>query len=466
MSIMIKSGLSFLRGLPVGYTPLDYIESIDGQYINTGFSPNQNTRVVCDFQFTALPTTTDYHLGVFGARVGVNADDKSFVFAYRDYTNSNSNFRSDYNTTRTMFNVDSSLILNRYVVDKNKNVTILNGEFVNETVTASFGTFNINNIPLYLFGINTNNDSGGNKFRLRIYSCQIYDNGTIVRDFKPCVNPEGKIGMYNTINSVFYPNAGTGEFIPGHNYTVNNYVNDSINLWLDGVWNNGAGLHNNSLTAWKDLSGNCKPTPLGSGNRVSFNCITSDGTESGRMTVPDTTPINLNTFTLEVLCRKNSGITGNQVIIGRNYTRSYYINTAYHNLNSWLGYKTGEILSGGHFTQGNKYLLQLTHTGSKWSAWVNGQKVVSDKGNTLLTDSAKLNLFGYSGNKTTFDGSIFAVRLHRRVLTEKELMKNYKIDKVRFGVVDTNITSTASTMMLETDDETSLIDENNDGGVE
>ena len=45
-------------------------------------------------------------------------------------------------------------------------------------------------------------------------------------------------------------------------------------------------------------------------------------------------------------------------------------------------------------------------------------------------------------------------------------MKNYKIDKVRFGVVDTHITSTASTMMLETDDETSLIDENNDGGVE
>ena len=363
-----------------------------------------------------------------------------------------------------MLNVDSSLILNRYVVDKNKNITTLKGEFVNETVTAPFGTYSISNIPIYLFTFNTNNSPSTNS-KLRIYSCQIYDNGTIVRDFKPCINPEGKIGMYDTINSVFYPNVGTGEFIPGHNYTVNNYVNDSINLWLDGVWNGGAWSHSDNLTSWVDLSGNCQPTPLGSGNTVSFNCITSNGSEAGRMTVPDLDPINLNTFTLELLCRKNGSNDINQVIIGRNYTKSYYINTWSDHLTSWLGNKTKNILSSG-FTQGNKYLLQLTHTGSKWSAWVNGQKVISDVSNTLLSDTAKLCLFGYAGNKTKFDGSIFAVRLHRRVLSEDELMKNYKIDKVRFGVVDTNITSTASTMMLETDDETSLIDENNDGGVE
>jgi hypothetical protein len=47
----------------------------------------------------------------------------------------------------------------------------------------------------------------------KIYSCRIYDSGVIVRDFVPCVNPNGDVGLYDVANDKFYGNAGTGKFI-------------------------------------------------------------------------------------------------------------------------------------------------------------------------------------------------------------------------------------------------------------
>ena len=227
--------------------------------------------------------------------------------------------------------------------------------------------------------------------------------------------------------------------IPGYN--IDNYVHDCANLFLDGIWNIAKGVHSDTLTSWVDLSGNCQPTPLGTGSTVGENCITSDGTDNGRMTVPDLDPINLDTFTLEVLFKRNGNADTNQVIIGRAYTKSYYINTYSNNLTVWLGGKQNNLNTVINET--DKFLVQITHTGSSFDIWLDGEKVISDKSNTLITDTSKLNLFGYSGNNTKFMGSIFAMRLHNRVLTDAELMQNYEIDKARFELAET-----ASVMML------------------
>ena len=40
-----------MRILPDGYTQLKYIESTGTQYINTGFKPNQDARVVANLKF-------------------------------------------------------------------------------------------------------------------------------------------------------------------------------------------------------------------------------------------------------------------------------------------------------------------------------------------------------------------------------------------------------------------------------
>ena len=52
-------------GLPVGYTELVYIQSTGTQYIDTGFAPNYNTRVVMDVNVQTPASAT---LAVFGVR--------------------------------------------------------------------------------------------------------------------------------------------------------------------------------------------------------------------------------------------------------------------------------------------------------------------------------------------------------------------------------------------------------------
>ena len=48
---------------------------------------------------------------------------------------------------------------------------------------------------------------------LKIYSCQIYDNGTLVRNFIPVLRKsDNEIGMLDLVEGKFYTNAGTGKF--------------------------------------------------------------------------------------------------------------------------------------------------------------------------------------------------------------------------------------------------------------
>ena len=55
--------------LPSGYTRLEYIKSSGTQYINTGFNPNQNTRVVVDAK--PLSVTQAQLWCIFGVRTSV-----------------------------------------------------------------------------------------------------------------------------------------------------------------------------------------------------------------------------------------------------------------------------------------------------------------------------------------------------------------------------------------------------------
>ena len=46
----------------------------------------------------------------------------------------------------------------------------------------------------------------------KIYGSKIYDNGTLVRDFIPVLDPKKVPAMYDKENNVLYYNAGTSNF--------------------------------------------------------------------------------------------------------------------------------------------------------------------------------------------------------------------------------------------------------------
>ena len=43
----------------------------------------------------------------------------------------------------------------------------------------------------------------------------MYDNGVLIRDFRPCLDPDGVACLYDKVEKKYYHNAGSGEFIAG-----------------------------------------------------------------------------------------------------------------------------------------------------------------------------------------------------------------------------------------------------------
>lgn len=200
-------------GLPSGYTQLEYIQSSGTQYIDTGFKPNQDTRVTCDFEYTSSVEEQT----IFMARK-TSAQDQFGLF----HNTSGWTFRYGANSA-----VNNTIgIMDRILLDINKNVATLNGvKLTNSAATFNTGT------NLMLFVRNTNGTLN-NYAIAKLYICSIYsDETTMIRNFIPCKNPSGAIGLYDTVNSQFYANAGTGTFIAGPEVKLG-----GIYVKVDGVW--------------------------------------------------------------------------------------------------------------------------------------------------------------------------------------------------------------------------------------
>ena len=124
--MMAQGGVS----LPAGYTKIEYLESDGNNYIDTGFKPNNNTRVVMDAKSTIIPAVGDNRCW-FGARVSgtyyemydASSIDDTVVFLYGS-------------GAQHKFDIDWSI---RHTLEINKNI----GRIDNEIVTGAVQTFSI-----------------------------------------------------------------------------------------------------------------------------------------------------------------------------------------------------------------------------------------------------------------------------------------------------------------------------------
>ena len=194
------------------YTELEYLESTGTQYINTGFIPNKQSRMIIDFYVNRPEKPWIAYVGntnAFGVIQSTNTASTSFLV----YNGSNSNSTGFWRVESIYGNG-----VGRYTVDINQNnVTIYasNGSSVSNTFSA--GADYQLTTPLYLFG----GDRDGNLMQnegatIRIYSAKLYDNGQLVRDFIPVRrNIDGVLGMYDRVTKTLYTNAGSDNFYPG-----------------------------------------------------------------------------------------------------------------------------------------------------------------------------------------------------------------------------------------------------------
>ena len=222
--------------LPSGYKRLEYIQSTGTQYIDTGFKPTGSTKVVCDFQMLSQGSSQQ---GVFGSRPGISG--RFTVFT----GNQTSDLQVDYNTEQTLARVGSSITglnVNSRTTLEVSNSLIINGTTVKTVSAVSFtSTYN-----LFLFA---NNNVGTAQLPgvMKLYSCQIYDNGTLVRDFIPCIKDDGTVGIYDKLHGLLYINMGTGSFVAGP--VKVSPLNLPVNI--GGTWKNANEVFVNIGGTWK-----------------------------------------------------------------------------------------------------------------------------------------------------------------------------------------------------------------------
>lgn len=212
-----KIGNGEVKSLPVGYTQLEYIESTGEQYIDTGFIPNQDTKI--DIKFTMKDTSGK---AIYGSRI---AYDNSTFSAMLQGQSAGSSFQ--YNNV-ALANTITYQNNQSYNIVQDKNKLYINGTLKN---TFTYGNFTCPS-NLYLFAVNQN---GTIPFygKIAVNYCKIYNNGVLVRNFIPAKNSSNVVGMYDLVNNVFYTNQGTGTFTAG-----NEIYFDYIDLETQKVYRN------------------------------------------------------------------------------------------------------------------------------------------------------------------------------------------------------------------------------------
>lgn len=192
---------------PVIYTYYDYLESTaaDKQWIDTGVVPNNNTRLICEYFFRPGISRAF----VFGARTA----NRVASFLHRGTSGTQSS--ADYGTNQVNFGAVTANT--RYTIDANKNVWTLTNEQQQVVVRTFTEQSFVTNCTLTLFAMNSNGSTTNLRDPSAIVSAKIYDNGTLVRDFRPAVRiADGVAGMHDVVNDVFYPSANGVNFLYGN----------------------------------------------------------------------------------------------------------------------------------------------------------------------------------------------------------------------------------------------------------
>lgn len=210
--------------LPDTYQYVGYIENNGTQYIDTGYKPNELTKIVMSFS----STSNIEYVPLFGSW-NINTDSRFNTWFFN--TNQCSFGFGDNNGSSEYVSIVLNKINTIETYADSTKVYIKNNDTI---VSYNKGNFVNPNYNVYIF---TRNNSGSttsfSKFKLHRF--KIYDNNDLVRDFVACYRKSDNVaGLYDLVNGVFYTNAGTGSFTIGPKYNNSVYLikdnNNSMNI--------------------------------------------------------------------------------------------------------------------------------------------------------------------------------------------------------------------------------------------
>ena len=178
--------------LPSGYTRLEYIQSTGTQYIDTGVTGGVTIRAVA--QQTTYTGSSQILFGtlssgVAGSYFGTGTTSEKWGFGAAVSTGLSSIPANTKATLEITYNANGGA------------TGTVNGETISRSGTQPPQRLTIFSAP-----------TGTYKGRYKLWSCEVYQNDVLVRDFVPAKNSSNVIGMYDTVSGQFFTNSGTGDF--------------------------------------------------------------------------------------------------------------------------------------------------------------------------------------------------------------------------------------------------------------
>lgn len=211
-----KQALKFFQqcDLPSGYKRVEYLESkqsskLVGQYIDTNILSQGKLGVEITAKVIKTNNNVCFWLGgenswAHGTSFNIQAGSGGYGFVY---------FNSTIPCTPNMnFQLINNIIYTLKI--RNGNIELINNNSNTSSNYSYIVKDFISNSNIYLFGI-CRNKSLVRLDDVRIYSCKMYIDDVLVRDFISCIDNNNRPCMYDLVSQTPFYNQGTGEFLYG-----------------------------------------------------------------------------------------------------------------------------------------------------------------------------------------------------------------------------------------------------------
>ena len=228
MACLSVVSLVFAAALPAGFRPVDFVASTGAQYVDTGYRPAADDAVECVIE---VPQAQGHSFpAVFGAR-RTSWRDNAFAF----FTRFGGRDEPVYNRSGDERHGRDFPYGRKVTLRCRGNEATWDGG----RLTAEGRLEDCAN-SLFIFNVNTGgtgcaepDSNGGLAMRLHSFRIAAAD-GTSRRDFIPCANAKGEIGLWDSVTRRFFGNAGRGRF---RSETATDYSRDAefVRAFRDGA---------------------------------------------------------------------------------------------------------------------------------------------------------------------------------------------------------------------------------------
>lgn len=233
------------------------------------------------------------------------------------------------------------------------------------------------------------------------------------------------------------------------------YVKDGLQLYLDGEYNENY-KHNESITTWKDLSGNGNDATLNGGTWNS-NFLEFDGADD-YILVNELQDEETSQKTIELIDVNGKLYENNNIGMIYEFSENWNNNnTAFGvSINEYGTMQIALTIKGnqGYNIKGTNINFVNDNKTSKYSYIVNSNKTNNEYINiyknsinqelsvmnyaedisNMKFKNYKLYIASRAGNSYFAKINLGSYKVYNRALTEKEIEQNYNIDKIRYNI--------------------------------